>query len=207
MAIKSGHSPLGLVKPVVFLLAATPILLLANDTLYGVIAANPYPTLVRETGTWSLRFLVLGLALTPLAALLGLGWLGGLRRMIGLFAAFYAFLHLLIWAKDYGFDWPFLGQELLAHPYLAVGFVATVLLVPLVLTSTRAAVLRLGAGVWRGLHRLVYPIAILAWLHYEMVGRLYQPELYLTGAGLVLLLGWRLARSALRWRRTQSVLR
>ncbi len=95
----------------------------------------------------------------------------------------------------------------MARPYLAVGLVATILLVPLVLTSTRAWVRRLGAKRWRGLHRLVYPIAGLAWLHYEMVGRLYQPELYLTALGLALFFGWRLARTALRWQRPQSVLR
>ena len=199
--------PIRLAKPAVFLLALLPALLLLHDALYGAIAANPYRPLVRETGYWSLRFLVVGLSLTPLSALLGLGWLGAFRRMIGLYAAFYALLHLVVWAMDYDFDWGFLAGEVVERAYLAVGLVAAVLLVPLASTSTKGWVKRLGGRSWRALHRLVYPAAVLAWLHYELVGRLYQPELYVTALALALALAWRGWRAGFRWQRAETVLR
>jgi sulfoxide reductase heme-binding subunit YedZ len=183
-----------LLKPLVFVLAALPALIIAHDAFYGAIAANPYRAVVRETGFWSLRLLVVGLWLTPLARMLGQGWPVSLRRMIGLYAAFYAGVHLAVWAMDYEFDWGFLLGEVVARTYLWVGLVAVLLMLPLVLTSTKWAVKRLGARTWRSLHRLVFPTALVAWIHYELIGHVYQAELYVTALGLALALLWRILR-------------
>ena len=183
----------------VLCLAALPAVGLAIDALSGPLGANPYPTVIRETGLWSWRFLLIGLALSPASAL-GLRpdavrW----RRVIGLCAAFYAAAHLLAWAKDYGFDLGFLAAEIAVRPFLALGAASFVLLVPLVLTSTRRAARRLGGRGWRRLHALVYP----AFAHDLLTGRLPRsPELLAEATAFAMLLGWRLAS----WRRYAAAL-
>ncbi len=183
------------VKPAVFVCASVPILLLAYDALWTPLRANPYPTLVRETGYWSLRFLILCLAVTPLRVWSGWAALVRLRRMLGLFAAFYAGAHFGVWAMDYGFDWPFIVGEIAARTYLWIGFIGTAFLLLLALTSVKPALRALGGQAWQRLHRLVYPAAILAWLHYWLAGRLSAAELPLDSFLLLVLLGWRLWRS------------
>ncbi len=188
--------PGGLLKLLVFGLALLPALSLAWRLADGLLAANPYQAVIRETGAWSLRFLVIGFAITPLMVLGGLAPLGRLRRMLGLFAAGYAFLHLAAWAKDYGFAWSFLWDEIVARPYLTVGFVAALALVPPSLTSSRAAAARLGPVAWGRIHRLVELAIAGALAHYVMAGRAGLAELIGYGAAAVLLFGWRLARRA-----------
>jgi sulfoxide reductase heme-binding subunit YedZ len=151
-------------KLAVFLAASLPLLVLARAVFWGALAADPYPPAIQETGLWSLRLLLAGLALSPLARAAGWSWPLDLRRMVGLFAAFYALVHLLVWAKDYGFDWPFLASEVAARTYLAVGLAGALLLAPLAATSTDRSVRRLGARVWRRLHWLIYPAAALAYI-------------------------------------------
>ncbi|HXA70623.1 MAG TPA: ferric reductase-like transmembrane domain-containing protein [Stellaceae bacterium] len=185
-------------KLAVFLAASLPLLVLARAVFWGALAADPYPPAIQETGLWSLRLLLAGLALSPLARAAGWSWPLDLRRMVGLFAAFYALVHLLVWAKDYGFDWPFLASEVAARTYLAVGLAGALLLAPLAATSTDRSVRRLGARVWRRLHWLIYPAAALAYLHFVMAGRFTRAETLIEGILLAALLGMRLARAGRR---------
>jgi sulfoxide reductase heme-binding subunit YedZ len=185
-------------KVALFVAASLPLLSLARGVFWGALAADPYPPVIQSTGLWSLRFLVVGLVLSPLARAAGWSWPLDLRRMIGLFAAFYALVHLAVWAKDYGFDWGFLASEVIARAYLAVGLAGALLMVPLAATSTDGSVRRLGARVWRRLHRLVYPAAGLAYLHFAMAGRFTRAEILLDGALLTVLLALRLARAGRR---------
>jgi methionine sulfoxide reductase heme-binding subunit len=185
-------------KVAVFAAALLPLLVLARAVFWGALAADPYPPAVQATGLWSLRLLLLGLALSPLARAAGWSWPLDLRRMVGLFAAFYALVHLLVWAKDYGFDWPFLAGEIAARSYLAVGLAGALLLAPLAATSTDGSVRRLGARAWRRLHWLIYPAAGLAYLHFAMAGRFTRAETLIEGVLLAALLAWRVARASRR---------
>ncbi|HEV3176323.1 MAG TPA: ferric reductase-like transmembrane domain-containing protein [Stellaceae bacterium] len=185
-------------KVAVFAAALLPLLVLARAVFWGALAADPYPPAVQTTGLWSLRLLLLGLALSPLARAAGWSWPLDLRRMVGLFAAFYALVHLLVWAKDYGFDWSFLAGEIAARSYLAVGLAGALLLAPLAATSTDGSVRRLGARAWRRLHWLIYPAAGLAYLHFAMAGRFTRAETLIEGVLLAALLAWRVARASRR---------
>jgi len=185
-------------KAAVFLAASLPLLVLARAAFWGALAADPYPPVIQATGLWSLRLLLLGLALSPLARAAGWGWPLDMRRMVGLFAAFYALVHLLVWAKDYGFDWPFLASEVVARTYLAVGLAGALLLTPLAATSTDGSVRRLGARAWRRLHWLIYPAAGLAYLHFVMASRFTRAETLIEGVLLTALLAVRLARAGRR---------
>jgi methionine sulfoxide reductase heme-binding subunit len=187
-----------LLKVAVFAAASLPLAVLARAVFWGALAANPYPPVIRDTGLWSLRLLLLGLALSPLARGAGWSWPLDLRRMVGLFAAFYALVHLVVWAKDYGFDWAFLASEIAQRAYLAVGLVGALLLVPLAATSTDGSVRRLGARIWRRLHWLIYPATSLAYLHFAMAGRLTRAETLIDGVLLMAFLGARLARARRR---------
>jgi len=184
-----------ILKLAVFAAASLPLLSLARAVFWGALAADPYPPVIQATGLWSLRLLLLGLVLSPLARAAGWSWPIDLRRMIGLFASFYALVHLLVWTKDYAFDWRFLASEMLAHAYLAVGLAGAILLVPLAATSTDGSVRRLGARVWRRLHWLIYPAAGFAYLHFVMAGRFTRAETLIEGFLLVALLAVRLARA------------
>jgi len=182
------------VKLPAFGLAALPALALAWRLVDGSLAANPYATVIRETGMWSFRLLVIGFAITPLGAIGGFAQLARLRRMIGLFAAFYAALHVAAWAKDYGFAWGFLWDEVAARRYLTIGFAAALVLLVLALTSGRYAARRLGVRRWRRLHGLTHVALGGALAHYVMAGRAGFVELTTYGSALALLAGWRIAR-------------
>jgi len=186
------------VKLPAFGLAALPALGLAWRVLDGSLAANPYPTAIRETGLWSLRLLVIGFALTPLGTLGGFAQLARLRRMIGLFAAFYAALHVAAWAKDYGFAWGFLWDEIVARRYLSIGALAALALLVPAATSGQAAARWLGARRWRRLHALAHGALAGALAHFVMAGRAGFVELITYGAALALLVGWRVARRVRR---------
>ncbi len=187
-----------ILKLAVFVAALQPLLSLARGVLWGALAADPYPPVIQATGLWSLRLLLLGLTLSPFARVAGWSWPLDIRRMIGLFAAFYALVHLVVWCKDYGFDWGFLASEVALRAYLAVGLAGALLLVPLAATSTDGSVRRLGARVWRRLHWLVYPAVGLAYLHFAMAGRFTRAETLIDGVLLAALVLLRLARASRR---------
>lgn len=172
-----------LVRVAVFLLAAAPGAALALDLAAGALA-TPYRTILHETGLWSMRLLVLGLLLSPLARLARSDLPAVPRRMVGLFAAAYGFAHGWAWCRQYGYDWGFLLGEL-PRPYLLAGLAALLLLAPLVATSNAASRAWLGAA-WARLHRLALPIAILAAAHF-MLSRALPPRESLVHAALLAL--------------------
>ncbi len=167
------------------------------------LGANPIEFITRSTGTWTLVGLLLTLAITPLRRLTGMNWLLRLRRMLGLYAFFYACLHLTtyLWLDQF-FDAAAILRDIAKRPFITVGFSAWLLLLPLAVTSTNAMMKRLGRR-WGLLHRAVYLIAPLAVVHYWWLVKkdVTQPALYATV--LAVLLGYRLwnwARSRLRER-------
>ncbi|RMG50476.1 MAG: protein-methionine-sulfoxide reductase heme-binding subunit MsrQ [Gammaproteobacteria bacterium] len=177
-------------KPAVFVAALLPLGWLIFDALRGELGANPIEEVIHRTGLWALRLLLLTLAMSPLRRLTGRGeWLR-LRRMLGLFAFFYATLHLLSWVVlDQFFDWPMMLEEILRHPYITVGMAAWLLLVPLAVTSTQGMMRRLGRR-WKALHSLVYVIAVLGVLHFVWLVKadVREPLIYLAILAVLLVL-------------------
>ena len=175
---RGGHaaqpSLLRTLKPFAFALCLVPALVLAWD-LWGVVrgtrpdalGANPINAAEIYTGLWTLRFLAVTLAVTPVRELFGIGALAKYRRMFGLFTFFYACVHLSLWVGvDWFFDWRAMGEEIVKHKYILIGMLTFVLLLPLALTSTKASVRRLGGARWARLHRLVYICGITGTIHY-----------------------------------------
>ena len=192
-------------KTALFLLCLVPLGQLAWGAYNDALGANPIEVVTRSLGTWTLNFLLITLAVTPARQFTGLHWLIRLRRMLGLYAFFYASLHFMtyLWLDQF-FDWMAIANDVLKRPFITVGFTAFVLLVPLVATSTNAMVKRLGGRRWTQLHRTIYAIAILGVLHYWWLVKkdITDPLLYAVLLGL--LLGWRAMRLA-RERRRQLV--
>jgi sulfoxide reductase heme-binding subunit YedZ len=156
------------------------------------LGANPISFVTTWLGDWTFRLLLASLAATPLRIVFGWSWPLGLRRLLGLFAFFYAALHLGVWlALDHFFDWPEMATDIVKRPYITVGLLAIVLMVPLAATSSRAAIRAMGGRNWRRLHRLAYAIGVLAALHYLWLAKKANPEPYYYAAGLGLLLGIR----------------
>jgi sulfoxide reductase heme-binding subunit YedZ len=185
----------GTLKAAVFVLALLPFAYLAIAALFfpESLGANPAEYITRSLGDWALRFLLLTLCVTPARRLLGWNWLLRLRRMLGLFAFFYVLVHFASYVSfDHVFDMADILKDIAKRPFITVGFISLVLLIPLAATSTDAMVRRLGARRWVALHRLVYVIAPLAVLHFWwMVKRdLTEPIIY--AAILAALLGYRL---------------
>ena len=184
---------IGLIKALLFLLCLVPlarlIVLGANDAL----GANPIEFITRSTGTWTLVFLLVTLSVTPLRKIFNQPALIKLRRMFGLFAFFYVCLHFTtyIWLDQF-FDAGEIAKDIVKRPFITVGFLAFVLLIPLAATSNNAIIKRLGARRWQRLHRLVYPVGILGVVHYWWLVKkdLTQPIIY--ASILAVLLGYRL---------------
>ena len=175
-----------------------------NDDL----GANPISYVTNVLGDTTLRVLLASLAMTPLRLMFGISWQVSFRRLLGLFAFFYAVLHFTVWiAVDHFFAWPALLADIRKRPYITVGFTALVLLMPLAATSTTRMVKRLGGQNWQRLHRLVYVIGILAILHFLWLAKKGRQEPFYYAAVLALLLGirlWDLARATVRKRRAAA---
>lgn len=156
-----------LLKPIVAAAALAPLAYLALGAWRGSLGANPIEAVTRSTGVWTLRLLILTLAVTPLRRLAGWNDVIRLRRMLGLFAFFYGSLHLLtyVWLDQF-FDWQAMAKDVVKRPFITAGFSAFVLLVPLAVTSTAGMIRRLGGRAWRRLHRLAYVAAALGVVHY-----------------------------------------
>lgn len=180
-------------KVVAFLAALVPLALLIRATLTGNLGVNPAETIRLETGRWALKFLLLSLTITPVRRLTGWNILIQYRRLLGLFAFFYASLHLVTyWAFDLGFAFaPMLG-DILKRPFITMGFAAFLLLVPLALTSTKGWIRRLGKK-WTLLHRLVYVAAICAAIHFAWKVKVFTGDPVIYAVVLTLLLAFRLA--------------
>lgn len=181
-------------KPFVFLLASLPFLLLLHALLTGQLGPNPIDTLTDQTGTYAIRMLLISLMLTPLRWIVKGSWPIRFRRMIGLFAFFYASLHVTTYLLlDQQFDLAAIWADISKRPYILAGTVAFLILLPLAATSTRKMVKRLGAR-WLSLHRWVYIASAAAVVHYVWLakGDLIEPFVYLWV--LLLLLSYRLVK-------------
>jgi methionine sulfoxide reductase heme-binding subunit len=147
--------------------ALLPLAKLALDAATGGLGVEPVEALVRRTGWWALTLLVATLAVTPLRRVTGAAWLIRLRKPLGLVAFVFATAHVLAYVVvDQWLALPYILEDVLERPFITAGFLAFLLLVPLALTSTKHAIRRLGGRNWRRLHRLIYPAALLAVLHY-----------------------------------------
>lgn len=191
------------VKPLVFVLALVPMGDLLFGAVTGQLGPNPAEALVRSSGDWTLRFLCVAMAVTPVRVSLGLAPLARLRRMLGLFVFFYAVLHFLAYSwLDKGVEFTEIAVDIVKRPFILVGFVSLLLLSMLAATSWNGAVRRLGALRWQRLHRAVYLIAGLAILHFFWMRAAKNnfAEVAVYAAILGALLGWRVLR---RWRSRQ----
>ncbi|WP_020166150.1 sulfite oxidase heme-binding subunit YedZ [Methyloversatilis discipulorum] len=144
-----------------------PLMLLVAGGLRDALGANPIEHITRATGDWTLRLLLLTLAVTPLRQLTGWHWLVRLRRTLGLYAFFYGSLHLAtyVWLDQF-FDWPGIVADIVKRPFVTLGFAAFVLMLPLAITSTNGMIRRLGGRSWQRLHRAVYAVGVLGVAHY-----------------------------------------
>jgi len=181
-------------KPVAFLACLIPLLLLGWKAYSGGLGANPIEVITHATGDWTLRFLLITLAITPIRKLTGRLWLIRFRRMFGLFAFFYGTLHFLtyIWLDKF-FDVHEMLHDVAKRRFITVGFTGFVLLIPLALTSTTGWIRRLGGKRWQALHRLIYFSAIAGVIHYWWLVKadIHLPLEY--GAILAVLLAYRIA--------------
>lgn len=192
------------VRPLLFLGGLLPALWLLGAAYADMLGANPAEALIRATGDWTLRLLCLALAITPLRVQLQLPALARWRRLLGLYAYFYAVLHLLCYAWfDMELVLADMARDIARRPFILVGFTALLLLTPLAATSWNGAIRRLGARRWQALHRLVYAVALLAVLHFFWMraGKNDFAEVQAYAGVLGGLLGWRAWR-ALRGQRT-----
>lgn len=203
------------IKPLVFSASLGPAMWLVWAALTNNLSANPLSDVTLETGVWTLRFLCITLAITPLRKITGWNWTIKFRRMVGLFAFFYGTLHFLTYTiadRFAGLDFPdgivawstvknlaaSVSTDIYKRPFITIGFLAFSLMVPLAATSTAGMIRRLGGRRWNRLHRLVYATGVLAVIHYWWLVKadIRRPLAY--GFVVALLLGFRVYW--LRWR-------
>ena len=202
-------------KPLVFAASLGPLGWLIWAGLTGNLSANPLSDLTNETGVWTLRFVCITLALTPLRRMTGSNMLIRFRRMTGLFAFFYGTLHFLTYViadRFAGLDFPngivawttvrnlakSVGEDIYKRPFITVGFTTWLTMVPLALTSTAGMIRRLGGKRWNQLHRLVYATGVLGVLHYWWLVKADVHRPYTYGAVVVVLLGFRIVWARMR---------
>jgi sulfoxide reductase heme-binding subunit YedZ len=187
-----------LARPLLFGLSLMPFLWLFLQAATDGLGANPQEALIRSTGDWALRFMCITLAVTPLRVLAGWSAVARWRRMLGLFAFFYASVHLLSYAVfDMGLDAAEMVQDIIKRPFILVGTLTFLLLLPLAATSLNRAVRWLGARRWQRLHRLVYGAALTMLLHFFWMraGKSDFAEVAAYAALVAFLLGWRAWRA------------
>jgi len=178
-------------KPLVFLLALVPAAWLVYGLLTNALGATPAEAIQLTTGDWAIQFLLITLAVTPVRRLTGWNALVQYRRMLGLFAFFYACLHFTSYiVLDRYFDWRSILGDVAKRPFITFGFAAFLLLVPLAWTSTKGSIRRLGRR-WQTLHRLIYVSAILAAIHFIWKVKVVTGAPLVDAVILVILLGFR----------------
>lgn len=193
----------GAAKPLLFALSLLPFAWLLYGALANTLGANPAEALLRSTGDWTLRFVCITLAITPLRSWLGQPALARFRRMFGLFAFFYGCVHFLCYAwLDMGFVLADIVRDIPKRPFVLVGTAALLLMMPLAATSFNAAIKALGAPRWKLLHRAVYAVVLLGVLHFFWMRSAKNDfgEVAVYAVIVALLLGWRV-RERLRARR------
>jgi sulfoxide reductase heme-binding subunit YedZ len=194
-------------KVALFFLCLAPFASLVWRSLHSDLGANPVEFLQHATGDWTLRFLVFTLCITPFRKFFKLPDLIRFRRMLGLFAFFYVFLHFITYlGPDQQFDLAGMWKDVAKRPFITVGFTAFVLLIPLAITSTAGWIRRLGGKRWQMLHRSIYFAAVLGVIHYYWLVKSDVREPLFYGALVAILLLWRLGSWFSR-RRTKSIVR
>jgi methionine sulfoxide reductase heme-binding subunit len=195
-------------RPVVFAVSLVPALwvigAIASDYFNGtrLLGSNPIKEAEHFTGRWVLRFLIFTLAVTPIRQTFGWNWLQKYRRMLGLFAFFYALIHLSIYfVLDLELVWGDLAEDIIKRPYITIGMAAFTLLIPLAVTSTAKMVKRLGGKRWAALHRSIYVIVILGTIHFWMAVKRDITDPLIFALIFAVLLGYRLVV----WRRRRAV--
>ena len=171
----------------------TPLGLLSWRAWTDDLTANPISFITNTLGDWTFRILLASLAVSPLRIVTGMAWQMPLRRLLGLFAFFYATLHFSVWILlDHYFNWGQMATDIVKRPYITVGMLALTGLIPLAITSTTGMIRRLGARNWKRLHRLVYVVAVCAALHFLWLAKVGRLDQYVHVALVALLLGVRL---------------
>jgi methionine sulfoxide reductase heme-binding subunit len=184
---------LRVVKPVVFVLCLAPLVFLVWWALHGELSANPLDDIADQTGRWTLKFLFLTLAITPLRQITGWSFLVKFRRMFGLFAFFYSFLHLATYIVFVQFfNVSEILKDIVKRPFITAGMTAFVLMIPLAVTSTKKWIIRLGGKRWQRLHRLIYVTAVAGVLHFFWLVKLDISWPLVYAAILTVLLGFRI---------------
>ncbi|MBL8307174.1 MAG: sulfoxide reductase heme-binding subunit YedZ [Rubrivivax sp.] len=189
------------VKPLLFVAALGPCAWLLYGAFANTLGPNPAEALIRGTGDWTLRFLCLVLAVTPMRQFTGWHALARWRRMLGLFAFFYGSLHFCAYAwLDMGFEPDAILKDIVKRPFILVGSAALLLMLPLAATSFNRAIRALGAARWQALHRAVYAVALLGVLHFFWMraGKKNFLEVAVYASIIGALLGWRVVRAARR---------
>ena len=184
-------------KPLLFALCLLPFAWLFHGAWANTLGANPAEALIRATGDWTLRLLCVTLAVTPLRQWTGQNALARFRRMLGLFAFFYAGLHFLSYSwLDMGFDLDAIVRDIPKRPFALVGFTALLLMLPLAVTSFNRAIKALGAKRWQAIHRAVYAIVLLGLLHFFWMRAAKNnfAEVAVYAVVIAFLLGWRVRR-------------
>ena len=184
-------------KPLLFVACLLPFAWLLYGALANTLGANPAEALIRSTGDWTLRFLCITLAITPLRESTKQPALARFRRMLGLFAFFYVVLHFLSYSwLDMGFELDAIVRDIPKRPFALVGFTAFLLMIPLAATSFNRAIKAIGARRWQLLHRLVYAVVLLGLLHFFWMRAAKNnfAEVAVYAAVIALLLGWRIAK-------------
>ena len=179
-------------KTSIFVLCLLPLFNLIWSGFQQQLGANPAETIIRSLGDWALYFILMTLAVTPLRRVFNWTMLIRVRRMLGLFVFFYACLHLIgyVWFDQF-FDWNEIIKDIIKRPFITLGFATFLLLLPLALTSTNSMMKRLKKN-WKKLHQLVYPISIMATLHYFWMIKADFRQPALVAFILAILLGYRL---------------
>ena len=202
--MKISPRQISALKVVIFIVCLVPVADLGWGLYNDTLGANPIEFIIRDLGRWALKFLLITLTITPLRKLTGWGWLLRFRRMLGLYAFFYAALHLSIYlGLDQAFDWIEIAKDIIKRPFITVGMFTFTLLLPLAITSNNVMMRRMGFDTWQKLHRAIYLIGICAVLHFWWLVKLDTTWPIIYTAMLAALLGMRLvgylrAKSALR---------
>ncbi len=203
--MKRNRSLDRIIKPAVFVLCLMPLFVLVWNATAGNLSANPIDDITDTTGRWTLRFIMIALAVTPLRRITGWNGVIRLRRMLGLFTFFYGTLHIAtyVWLDQF-FGFEEIIKDVVKRPFITAGFLAFALMIPLAITSTRGWIKRLGGKRWQLLHRLVYISAIGGVLHYLWLVKAdtFFPLIY--GGVLSFLLGhrlWTFLKPRLTWYR------
>lgn len=179
-------------KGLVFGVSLLPLFWLVYALLSDQLGANPIEAITRDTGLWALRFIMLTLLISPLRKLTGINEFIRFRRMLGLFAFFYASVHMLLYlGLDQFFDVQEIWLDIIKRPFITVGFISFLLLIPLTITSTDKMIKRLGGRRWKKLHYLIYLIVVLSCLHFYMLVKQDKTEPLIYLFIVMLLLGFR----------------